>query len=240
MAKLRFKNIYFLKLLRFLFLLNGFLLFVSIILAFTTLPFWGYYWLGTSKSELKWKPEAIILLGGGGMPSESNLMRSWFTAKAAAGFPESIVYVLMPGDLSDSLSTPIKMKNELILRGVKPENIRFENLGTNTRSQALNCGRLISQKNSILLITSPENMRRSVLSFMKVGFEKVNALPAFEDAAEADFSFVDDNLGGNKMLVPDIGKNTEVRYQVWNHMKYEILIVRECIALCYYKLRGWI
>jgi uncharacterized SAM-binding protein YcdF (DUF218 family) len=240
MAKLKFKNIQFLKLLRFLLLLNGLIFLVCIILSFTTLPFWGYYWLGTSKSELKWKPDVIILLGGGGMPSESNLMRSWFVTKAAEKFPESRVFIVMPGNLSDSLCTPVKMKNELILRGVNPENIRFENNGTNTRSQALNCGILIQKNNSILLITSPENMRRSVLSFRKVGFEKVNALPAFENASEADFSFIDDELGGNKTLVPDIGRNTTIRYEVWTQLKYEILVVRESIALCYYKIRGWI
>ena len=56
----------------------------------------------------------------------------------------------------------------------------------------------------------------------------------------ADFSFKDDELGGNTTLVPDVGKSMNMRYQLWNHMKYEILIVRELVALGYYKLRGWI
>ena len=60
------------------------------------------------------------------MPSQSNLMRSWFTAKAARSFPGCEVYIVMPGDLTDSLSTPEKMKDELVLRGVNPEKIRFE------------------------------------------------------------------------------------------------------------------
>ncbi|NQU88009.1 MAG: YdcF family protein [Mariniphaga sp.] len=240
MTKIKFKNIQILILLRYIILINGIIFLICIILAFTTLPYWGYHWLGTSKSELKSEPETIVLLGGGGMPSQSNLMRSWFTAKAAKNFPDCKVYVAMPGDLLDSLSTPAKMKNELILRGVIPENIYFENEGTNTRSQALNCRKVIPFQQSILLVTSPEHMRRAVLCFRKVGFEKVNALPAFENAAEADFSFIDDALGGNKTLVPDVGKNTSVRYQVWNHLKYEILIVREWLALGYYKTRGWI
>jgi uncharacterized SAM-binding protein YcdF (DUF218 family) len=92
----------------------------------------------------------------------------------------------------------------------------------------------------ILLITSPEHMRRTVLSFRKVGFEKVNALPAFENALEADLSFKDDDLGGNKKGVPDVGKSINMRYQLWNHLKYEILIFREIVALTYYWLRGWI
>jgi hypothetical protein len=132
------------------------------------------------------------------------------------------------------------MQAELVLRGVNPGNIRFEQKGTNTRSQALNCSHLIRTSSPVLLVTSPENMRRSVLCFRKVGFETVYGLPAFENAAEADFSFADNELGGNKALVPDIGKNTTIRYQVWTHLKYEILIVRECLAITYYKLRGWI
>ena len=146
----------------------------------------------------------------------------------------------MPGDLKDSLSTPQLMKKELELRGINPELIRFENEGTNTRAQALNCQGLVKMQSSILLVTSPEHMRRSVLCFQKAGFEKVNALPAFENAVEADLSFDDDKLGGNKTLVPDIGESINMRYQLWNHLKYEILIAREMVALAYYKLRGWI
>lgn len=228
------------RLLRFLLLANGLIFLGCIILAFTTLPFWGYHWLGTSKSELKSEPGAIILLGGGGMPSESNLMRCWFTSLAAKNFPGCEVFIVMPGDLSDPLSTPAKMKDELVLRGVDPAKIRFEGKGANTRSQAINCSRLIQKSTPVLLITSPEYMRRTVLCFSKAGFEKVNALPAFENASEADFSFSDDDLGGNKTLAPDIGHNTAIRYQVWNHMKYEIVFARECFALSYYKLRGWI
>ena len=83
-------------------------------------------------------------------------------------------------------------------------------------------------------------MRRAVLCFRKIGFEKVNALPAFENAAEADFSFIDKELGGRQTMIPDVGSNTQVRYQVWTHLKYEILIAREIIAIGYYWLRGWI
>jgi hypothetical protein len=83
-------------------------------------------------------------------------------------------------------------------------------------------------------------MRRAVLCFQKAGFEKVNGLPAFENALEADLTFTDDELGGNKTGVPDVGKSINARYQVWNHLKYEILIAREIAALSYYRLRGWI
>ena len=174
------------------------------------------------------------------MPSQSNLIRSWYVEKAAKNFEDAAVVIAMPGDISDRLSTPQLMKKELILRGIDSTRIIFESIGTNTRAQALNCQGIIKMQSSILLVTSPEHMRRSVLCFKKTGFEKVNALPAFENAVEADLTFEDDELGGNKILIPDVGKSINMRYQLWNHLKYEILIVREMVALTYYKLRGWI
>ena len=240
MAKTKSKSIHFLRIVRIFFVLSGILFLGGIVLAFTSLPFWGIHWLGTSKSELTQPPETIILMGGGGMPSESNLMRSWYVAKAAESFPHANVLIAMPGELDDSLSTPQEMKKELVLRGVNPAKILFESEGTNTRSQALNCKKRLDENRSILLVTSPEHTRRSVLSFEKVGFSLVSALPAFEDAAEADFSFDDDELGGNKKLIPDVGNNISFRYKLWDYLKYEITIAREMIALSYYKLRGWI
>ncbi len=221
----------------------GVLFFVVLFLSFTTLPYWGYHWLGTSKSKISEKPDYIILLGGGGMPSESNLMRTFYTFKAAAEFPESQIIISIPGESSDSLSTPRRVAAELISKGIVPQRILYEDRGTNTRSEALNLqnfnGVKLTEK-PILLVTSPEHMRRSVLVFRKAGFKKVNALPAFEGTVEASLFFDDDKLGGNKTAIPDIGNHTSIRYQFWNHLKYEILIARELAALGYYKLRGWI
>ena len=231
---------YFLKIVRNLFVLCGIFFAVSVITAFTTLPFWGIYWLGTSKTELKEKPNNIILLGGGGMPSESNLMRSWHTASAIKKFPEASVIIAMPGNLNDSTDTPLKIRHELILRGIRKEQILFESTGTNTRAQALNCKEKLDSSLPILVITSPEHTRRAVLSFQKAGFKKVNAWPAFENAVAADLSYSDDKLGGRKIPVPDVGNSLSIRYQFWNHLKYEIIFTRELIALCYYKIRGWI
>jgi uncharacterized SAM-binding protein YcdF (DUF218 family) len=240
MLKTRIKNIYFFRILRNFLLLFGLFFLICVVLAFTTLPYWGYHWLGTSKSELTWKPQTLILLGGGGMPSESNLMRSWYMEKTAKSFINANIVIAMPGDITDSLSTPQLMKKELELRGIQPGRITFENKGTNTRAQALNCQGIIKMQSSVLLVTSPEHMRRAVLCFRKAGFEKVNALPAFENATEANLVFRDDKLGGNSFLIPDVGQNINMRYQVWNHLKYEILFAREITALAYYKLRGWI
>lgn len=225
-----------------IFIFGGFFL-VVLFLSFTSLPFWGYYWLGTSKSKITEKPDYIVLLGGGGMPSESNLMRAFFVFKAAQEFPESRIVIATPGDTSDLKSTARLVAAELISKGIDPQRILYEQIGTNTRMEALclakfNNGQLTQE--SILLVTSPEHMRRSVLVFRKLGFSRVSALPAFENALEADLSFNDDELGGNKKYIPNVGRNISLRYQFWNHLKYEILIAREIVALSYYWLKGWI
>lgn len=216
---------------------------IVLFLSFTTLPYWGYYWLGTSQSGILEKPDYIILLGGGGMPSESSLMRAFFVHRAATESPDSRIVISIPGDPDDSLSTARLVAAELISKGIAPERILYEQTATNTRSEAIQLRDFNQEKltdKPILLVTSPEHMRRSVLVFKKAGFTNVSALPTFENAIEANLFFDDDKLGGNKTLVPDIGGNTSVRYQFWNHLKYEILIAREMAALGYYWMRGWI
>ncbi|MDP3912726.1 MAG: YdcF family protein [Bacteroidota bacterium] len=229
--------------LRAMFVAFGILFLAMLILSFTTLPYWGYYWLGTSQSKITGKPDYIVLLGGGGMPSESSLMRTFFVHRAAVESPESRIVISIPGDPTDSLSTARLVAAELVLKGISPERILYEQTATNTRSEAIQLQHFnqeILTGKAILLVTSPEHMRRAVLVFKKAGFTKVSALPTFENAIEANLFFDDDKLGGNKTLVPDIGGNTSVRYQFWNHLKYEILIAREMAALGYYWLRGWI
>ena len=233
-----FSNIFRLTVISF-----GIFFIVMLVLSFTTLPFWGYYWLGTCESKITEKPDYIVMLGGGGMPSESNLMRAYYTFKAAQQSPNSRIVISIPGDMADSTSTARTVAAELVSKGIDPQRILYEQIGTNTRQEALcviklNHGELIGK--SILLVSSPEHMCRAILAFRKVGFTRVSALPAFESALEADLIFKDDELGGRKIPVPNIGGSVTVRYQFWNLLKYEILIAREITALCYYWLRGWI
>ncbi len=240
MAKNNSKNIHFLRILRFFFITAGIFFTAAVIVAFTTLPFWGIHWLGTSKGEIKGNPASIVLLGGGGMPSESNLIRIWFTVKAARSFPEAGILIAMPGDPADSLSTPRLIKKELVIHGLDAQRIQYENKGTNTRSQALYSSELLKPAGPVLLVTSPDHARRAVMCFKKTGFKTVYALPAFENATEADLTYEDNELGGRKTIAPDVGENIPVRYQLWNHLKYEIQFIREMMAIGYYKVRGWI
>ena len=240
---------------------------LQIILALTSAPFWIWYGMGTKHAGISRPPDYIVVLGGGGMPSESGLMRCWYAGKAAGFFPNAKVIIALPGDTADSLSSVRGMKRELILRGIAPERILFEDSGTNTRAQAINIFKRISNieqrrmnldrmrhpassiqhpvsgirhpSSGILLITSPEHLYRAVLVFKKAGFLKVDGLPAFEEAIEADITFKGKKLGGRRW-VPDVGESITVRYQFWTQMHYEMLVVREWMATGYYWVKGWI
>ena len=240
MKRFSFKNIQILRWLRHFLVLCGIFFFLMLVMAFTTAPFYFYHWLGTGLPVLKNKPDVIVMLGGSGMPSESNLIRCWYVATAASSFPESKVLVAMPGDPLDSAGTPARLVKELVLRGVDAGRINLELRGTNTRSQALRCKELVEKSQSVWLVTSPEHMRRSMLCFRKAGFLRIGGLPAFENPSEADFSFRDDELGGKSTVLPDVGQNFQIRYEIWTQLKYEVLITRELLALGYYRLRGWI
>jgi uncharacterized SAM-binding protein YcdF (DUF218 family) len=226
-----------------IFLLSGGIVFVfMILLAFTTLPFWAYYNLATGYSKIEKTPETIVMLAGAGIPSENGLIRAYYTAKIARQCPDAPIIIAVPGRINDSLGDPRRIASELKLRGVNPVKIRLAVNGKNTRGQALEIAGMIPEKDHDLpltVVTSPEHIKRAVMCFRKCGFTNIRGLPAFESSLETDLSFNDNDLKGNK-IAPPIGGNLQVRYQFWNHLKYEIIVLREYFALSYYKLRGWI
>jgi uncharacterized SAM-binding protein YcdF (DUF218 family) len=209
-------------------------------LSFTEQPFWAYYWLGTHKSELPVEPDYIVVMGAGGMPSPEGLMRCFYASKAAETFPGSKIIIALP-TLEEYfyVSHTYKMFKEINGRGIDSTRFLFEINGTNTRSQALEIAGMLDQKDStsLLLITSPEHMLRSVLTFKKLGFKNVGGMPSFEDALDEDLLLSKEERE-QKIQSPD--RNLAFRYNMWNYLKYEIIIVRELFALSYYWVRGWI
>lgn len=208
-------------------------------MSFTTLPFWMFYDLSLSETKLTSPPEYIVVMSGGGIPSESGLMRTYKTAEVANMYLDAKVIVTMPGDTADTNSSCNLMKQEIVLRGVNPNRIIFENVGTNTRSQAQEVQKIIKTNAPVLLITSPEHIYRSIKCLNKVGLTNVSGEPSWAQEMEADFSFNDEKLGGNK-AIPNIGNNIQLRYQFWNHLGYQIRVYREYLAIAFYKLKGWI
>ncbi len=217
----------------------GIILLIMVVLSFTSLPFWMYYNLGVSSKTINNSPDFIIVLGGGGIPSESGLMRTHKASIISKRYPEAIVIIALPGDTTNASSSIQLMKNELIERGTDSLRILLEPNGVNTRMQAMEIAKLIKLDSDILIITSPDHMFRSVLVFEKLGMNNTYGDAAFENAIESNLLFYDDKLGGNT-LIPEVGNNTQLRYQFWNHFKYQIIVYREYMAIAYYKLKGWI
>ena len=236
------KSISILRLLKVLLFIFGSVFLIICVLAFTKIPYWAYYNLGTGNSKITVSPVTIILLSGSGIPSEGGLLRAYYTARLAKTNPEANIIISMPGDLTDSMSAPQLTAKELTIRGIDNEKISFENLGRNTCEQAqkLSAGKTLAQLAlPVTLVTSPQHMKRAILTFRKCGYTNVSGLPTFENSLETDLSFNDSKLKGNK-YVPSIGNNMQVRYQFWTQLKLEVLVLREYFGLTYYKLRGWI
>jgi len=229
------------KVLRILMITIGCFFLLICILAFTTGPYYARHWLATREGCVTREPAIIILMGGSGMPSEDGLIRSYYTAQLAAKYTTPLIIIALPGDTTDSLSSPSLLKHELELRGVNGSRIRFENQGRNTRQQAMKIWDMRIPDTSLLaIITSPEHTCRSVLSFRKLGFKNVAGFPAFENSIGEEYLYYNDKeLKGNRMA-PSVGQNKQLRYQFWNHFRYEILVMREFMALGYYKLRSWV
>jgi uncharacterized SAM-binding protein YcdF (DUF218 family) len=215
----------------------GFIFLFLILFAFTRIPFDIHYWLGTANSAFYYKPDYIILLGGSGMPSESNLMRLYYTSELAGEFSEAPVIIAHPTD------TAIihLMCLELEAHGVDSCRIIVEKYGTNTREQALEIAGLVSgiKNKKVVLVTSMENMYRSIKVFRKSGFKYVGGRAAFENSMFVDLSYNHKRIGGKEYL-PDVSESMSLRYTFWNYLKLEITCLREFTAIAYYKLNGWI
>ncbi len=217
----------------------GVIFLIMLVLSFTSLPFWMYYYLGISHNTIEENPEYIVVLGGGGIPSESGLMRSYKVAEASKKYPKAKLIVALPGEVDDSTSSINLMRHEIISRGIDSLKILIEPEGTNTRMQAIKVSKMLNFDANILIVTSPEHMYRATRVFIKAGLKNTGGEPAFEEAIESALSYNDDELGGNKYIL-DVGNNTQLRYQFWNHFKYQIIVYREYFAIAYYKLKGWI
>lgn len=230
------------RLLKWGFISAGLIFVLLCVIAFTTIPYNIYHRLATYSLPGKLPPEAIVILSGAGIPSESGLIRAYYTAGLYAKHPDAWVIIAAPGDASKAESDPQKIARELILRGVNENKILFETQGKNTRGQAINLAEKQGgafKSSYLILVSSPEHMTRAIKTFNRAGFSWVSGLPAFENSLSDDLSFDDKDLKGNR-FAPKIGGNMQLRYQFWNHLKYEIIIIREYFALLVYKIKGWI
>lgn len=233
-----------LRVLRILFLTMGIISGGMLLFAFTTGPYHMYHWLGTSVSAYRFQPNYIIIMGGTGYPSESALMRSWYAAALAQQYPKAEVIITQPAAVCvrPELSDAWGIRNDLVMRGVDSSLIRLEIEGRNTREEALKVIAMAPearQKNCVL-VTSPEHMRRSILTFRKAGFLHLGGLPAFNTSGAVNLDYKDSELGGRHEELPEVGGSLQLRYQFWNHLRYQIICYRELAGLAWYRIKGWI
>ncbi len=214
-------------------------IFASILItfAFTRIPYELLRVLGDTGTAYNFTPEYLVFLGGSGMPSESNLMRLYYIQHLAVEYPQSKIILVHPNDSV----TVNEMKNYLIQTGVYYERILRMQEGHNTRAQAIALEKHFVgiSKKKIVLVTSPENMYRSIRVFRKLGFDYIGGISAYENAMYINLEYNYKKLGG-KEFVPDVSSLIDIRYNFWNYLKLEITCLREITAILYYKVNGWI
>lgn len=209
---------------------------VMVVLAFTSLPYRAHRWLGTAGGLCEVPPQAIILLGGSGMPSGPELMRCQVAAALGEEAPWARILIVVPADTLLAQA----MTREVVWRGIDAERIDVLMGGRNTREQALQ----VAQSDPLLLelttalVTAPENMYRSLEAFRRVGATRIDGAPAFDHALTDDLRYIHGQIGG-KAYVPDVSDSMDLRYNFWNRIKLEITCLREYVAIVYYRLNGW-
>jgi uncharacterized SAM-binding protein YcdF (DUF218 family) len=183
-------------------------------------------WLQIGNEGAIETPKYIVVLGGGGIPSSTGLMRTYYGAKHSRAFPDATVIVALPADEEPELSDVGRMRDELVLRGVPAASILMETAGRNTYEQAEGVRTLLGPEaadEAIHIITEPSHLRRSLLCFRRAGFTNVSGVGTYNAGTEAD-----------------IGPDTFIRYTFWSNLQLQIRVVREVIATGVYKLRGYI
>ena len=183
-------------------------------------------WLKVSDAGTMETPKYIVVLGGGGIPSDTGLMRTYYGATHSISFPDATVIVALPADEDPETSSVGRMKDELVLRGVPASSILMETKGRNTHEQAERIWAMLGPgvvDDPVHIVTEPTHLRRSVLCFRKAGFSRVYGIGTPNTGAEA-------NLGAASFL----------RYTLWTNLQLQIRVLREMIATGMYKLRGWI
>lgn len=221
---------------RCFFVVLGVIFFIMILLAFTPLPYYMQYRLGIAREkDTNFAPDAIVMYGGAGMPSRSNLIRLYYTAEYANRYKLPVI-IAHP---EDSLCHA-EMRRYLVQSGIEDSTIHFMTWGGNTRAQSLGLMSAwpeLAAKN-LLVVTSTQHIKRTVKSMEKVGFLHVKGIPAQEATVDFDLSLRTRELKGNS-FIPAVG-STKIRYNFWNYLQLEITCFREYIALSYYKVKGWI
>ncbi|MBI1865456.1 MAG: YdcF family protein [Nitrospirae bacterium] len=166
----------------------------------------------------------ILLLPCGGVPSSCMLMRAHKAAEEHARNPKARIVVSHKVDGPFETSSLRQIRDELVFRGVPADAILLETKARSTAEHAKyikEAGFGDIGKDRYLIVTSPTHIRRSVMVFRAAGFKHIYAAPAFD-------------VYGSE----DLGAGLFLRYGLWGSLALEIEVVRELIAIGWYKATG--
>ena len=183
----------------------------------------------------RFTPDYIVMFGGAGMPSESNLIRLFYTAEFASIFKKPIILVHPEDSVCQA-----EMSRFVVNYGISSDSIMYMTGGSNTRSQSVCLADSFPQLKDValLVITAPEHLARTLKCLKKCGIENVRGVGAFESTVDFNLELDKAHLKGNK-YVPGI-ESTNLRYTYWNYLKLEIICFREYFAMAYYWAKDWI
>jgi uncharacterized SAM-binding protein YcdF (DUF218 family) len=198
----------------------------QVVLGAVGLPSAFIVWITARGESVPRNPRYIVVLGGGGIPSETGLIRTYYAAEYGLGVTGATFIVSLPTDGDPEESSVACMRDELVMRGIPYESVVLEHEGRNTHQQAACIRRMLGGEaldEPLLVVTSPSHGRRAVLCFRKEGFTRVGCRPAHSVQHEAD-----------------PGPAPRIRYGFWASLGMHIRFARELCAMGYYKARGWI
>lgn len=210
------------------------------ILAFTPVPFYMHRNLGENvvsekDSVSKFFPDYIVMFGGAGMPSKSNLLRLFYTAEYAKRYKKPVILV----HPKDSVCQ-VEMTRFLVNYGISKKRIYYMTGGGNTRSQVISLADTFPhlKNSSLLIVTSPEHLSRTLKCMEKCKFKHIRGAASFEETVDFDTRLTREKLQGNT-FVPTVN-NLNLRYTYWNYLELEIICLREYFAIAYYWIKDWI
>jgi uncharacterized SAM-binding protein YcdF (DUF218 family) len=196
-----------------------------LLLAFSSWPGAWYAWLCPPPTPSAPAPAWIVVLGGGGIPSESGLMRCYLGARAAKQHPEAGVLVCLPTDGDAERSGAARMRDEIVLRGVERDRVRLVLEGRSTAAQAREVAAWLAKNDRadapVRLVSSGYHLRRALGCFRKAGVQA--SLGTARDTQPDEY---------------DPGRHATLRYRFWNNLGMMVVTAREITAIAIYRLRG--
>lgn len=201
---------------------------IQVLVGFLGLPAWFVARFSWDSMELATQPRFVVVLGGGGIPSESGLIRTYYAAEIGRTMTGTTFVVSLPCDGDPETNSVGRMRDELVLRGIPSNTILLEHTSFNTHEQAVNIGSMLGKKAleaPVLLVTSPFHVKRALYCFRKQGFTQIATISAMDTGAEAE-------LGPDSLI--------ELRYVFWANLESMLDYIREAAAMLYYRLNGWI